>query len=453
MTRSTRWLLFLFLAVGSTRLAARAEEAPRLTLTTAVARALERYPALVAARSRMAENDQSVGEVAASRGPLVSLSLLGQQNGEPLPVTPIHGFGLGKFPDFDRTLGQASLNLTYTLVDFGARAARVAQAEALAAAGGAELSTAEQAVVARVAATWAQIFARAEDLAAQQQRAAAVGAELERVGKLLAAGKVAEVESLRAEASLAATEAEVTRAVTALDASERDLARLLGAEPAATRVSLLTPLTPALAVAEERQTLVARAVDASPQVAQARHQVAAAEAAVALARTAYYPTLKASGVLQELGSPGVTWETEWNVGVQLAVPLWDGGQTGHRVARAAARVDTARASLAQTTLDVSESVDRALAAQSEATARLDALSHAERRLGEVARIQKLLLDTGAGTQVDYLGAEAELASLRASLAAARASALVARVDLARATGALDLAWLETNLTANPETRP
>jgi len=55
---------------------------------------------------------------------------------------------------------------------------------------------------------------------------------------------------------------------------------------------------------------------------------------------------------------------------------------------------------------------------------------------------------GAGTQVDYLAAEAELAATRAAVVEARTLALLAEVELARATGALTPAWI-----AHLETRP
>jgi outer membrane protein TolC len=106
----------------------------------------------------------------------------------------------------------------------------------------------------------------------------------------------------------------------------------------------------------------------------------------------------------------------------------------------------AAARLRQAELDAREAVDRALAARDEAAARSTALGRAADRMVEVTRIQKLLLEVGSGTQVDYLAAEAELATTRASLAEARTAELVARVELARAAGDLTPEWLEENLS-------
>ena len=118
--------------------------------------------------------------------------------------------------------------------------------------------------------------------------------------------------------------------------------------------------------------------------------------------------------------PGVSWDssrrytatshaaTEWNAGLQVTVPLFDSGATRRRIAgaEAAHRAAGEQVRLAETT--VREDVDRAAAAAEEAQARIESLEKAVERYAEVVRVQKLLLDNGAGTQIDYLNAETDL---------------------------------------------
>ena len=68
---------------------------------------------------------------------------------------------------------------------------------------------------------------------------------------------------------------------------------------------------------------------------------------------------------------------------------------------------------------------------------------------EVARIERLTLDVGSGTQTDYLDAEAKLLSARASLIEARHAEISARVELARITGELSRDWLGRTVEATP----
>jgi len=99
----------------------------------------------------------------------------------------------------------------------------------------------------------------------------------------------------------------------------------------------------------------------------------------------------------------------------------------------------------QAELDVASEIDLALAALHDARARAQSLTTAVARLDEVVRIQKLLLETGQGTQTDYLDAEADLLATRSELTRARLGEADARAGLARAAGQLTPQWLEENL--------
>jgi hypothetical protein len=90
----------------------------------------------------------------------------------------------------------------------------------------------------------------------------------------------------------------------------------------------------------------------------------------------------------------------------------------------------------QIELQVEEAIDRALSGIREARARVESLVIAVARAEEVARIEQLLLETGSGTQTDFLSAEADLLAIRADLVDGRHAEIAARVDLARVTGEL-----------------
>lgn len=420
-----------------------------LTVGDAVERALAVHPEVVAAEARRVEAQRGLDEAEASRGPIASARLAGNRYSDPNLVSPIHSFDPRDFPPFERTLVQGSVDLRYTLYDAGVQRERRRQATEREGAAAAALAGTGQGVAARVVATFADVRARAEVLAAERARVEAVRQELGRVSLLVEAGRAAELDRLRAEAALAGAEAAEVSAGALLDVAERELARLLAVEPEATRADRLAPIAKSDADPGARADLEARAVASSPAVERARRDAAAAEAARALAHAAYLPELRAVGALQEYGDSSFDFKTEWVAGLLLTVPLWDGGATGARVARAEAAQTTAVAAVAAAELDARSAVDHALAALAEADARAAALTRAADRLAEVARVEKLRLDVGAGTQVDYLDAEAELASTRADLTGARTGALLARVELARATGELGTDWIRRTLEEQP----
>jgi outer membrane protein TolC len=78
-----------------------------------------------------------------------------------------------------------------------------------------------------------------------------------------------------------------------------------------------------------------------------------------------------------------------------------------------------------------------------------ALATAAAQFDEVVRIRRLTLQTGSGTQTDYLDAETDLLRARASLVEARHGEIGARVELARVAGDLTPAWLAAAVAEAP----
>jgi len=65
------------------------------------------------------------------------------------------------------------------------------------------------------------------------------------------------------------------------------------------------------------------------------------------------------------------------------------------------------------------------------------------------RIERLALETGTGTQTDFLRAEADLHRARAALVQAEYGELLAQLELANATGDLSMDWLYRTLETTP----
>lgn len=190
-------------------------------------------------------------------------------------------------------------------------------------------------------------------------------------------------------------------------------------------------------------------MQASPILESARHRLVASDAAIRSAESGKWPQLQAVGNFLGFGSAAGHFTSEWNTGVQVVFPLFNGGATGQRIARARAAREAAAEQVRNLELQIGGEVDRALSALREASARVTSIESAIRQFAEVARIEQLRLDTGTGTQTDYLTAEVDLLTARATLADLQYAEVVARVELARATGLLDPATLPQLLMVKP----
>jgi outer membrane protein TolC len=429
-------------------LAAPATIAQTLTLDEAIELALASEPTVAIASADRDIAEAARREARSALDPQISISGSAFRHDEPMVVSPIHGFSPGLIPEFDETLIQSALSGTWLLWDGGGARARVRQAESLAGSAEEAIAQARQALIARTTAAYLSVISGRETVAAEDLRLRALEAELGRIELLKQVGRAANLEIFRAEAAKAAAESDLTAAAALLDVAEAELSRLTSLPRERTREGNLSRSFIVSPHSADTSSLEAAALEANPRARQARQRLAAQSAAVDAARAGLRPQVNVAGNVLEYGSANGDFTFEWNAGVNLRFSLFDSGANSARIERAMAGERLARAQLAAVENDVRHSLDRAWADLRQAQASLESLARAEQRLAEVARIEKLRLDNGAGTQNDYLRAEADLVSARAALARSRQRLALANIDLARAAGRLEPSWIAANLRSS-----
>lgn len=434
---------------------AQSPDTSRLTLTTVVERALAAYPTVAAARAARERAGAELGEAKAALLPRLSLDGSLTRFEEPMVVLPLHGFDVRNPPVFDRTLIQSGLSLSWTLFDFGGRLQRIRAQRALGDAARAAVSSAEMQLVGRAVSAYTRVLTTRELLAAHDQRLSALAMAADQARQRWEAGKAARVEVLRVEAERRRALADRIATASRLEVAERELAQLgdLPVETVSSRplagLRLADSTWGAEPSAELRAGLIARARAASPEVRQLEERARAAHAAALAQRAAWFPELRVGGAYVDRGRWAGDFSAEWQVGVALAYPLFAGGARASASRRAAAEEHQAAEQLRAAQLSLEQAVDQALAALREAQARRLALEGALEQLAEVARIERLSLEVGSGTESDYLAALANELAARAGVIEARYAEIAARVELARVTGDLSLEWLSQNLETIP----
>ena len=336
-----------------------------------------------------------------------------------------------------RTDATVSAQLTWLLLDLGARSASQDEAEQLLLAARLAHESAVLDLALRVEETW---------YAYQTSRALLVAAD--------ATVKQAETSLKAAEerrSAGAATVADVLQARTALSLLRLDVQRLEG-QSAGLRgrlatlaglpptVELTVPPLPEEVHAAETLPQVERLLDeaarANPDLARSRALADAAEARARGVSRADLPTL--SGVAG-IGSdwplaPESDRYTFWSAGLRLRVPLFSGGRATFEAASARASAEAARARIdatgRQVQLDVWTSWQALRTAARRGQTSRDLLTSATQGV-EVASGR---YREGVGSILDLLSSQSALESARAEEILARADWLVGLARLARATG-------------------
>jgi outer membrane protein len=340
-----------------------------------------------------------------------------------------------------------SLGLAYMLYDFGARAASIDAQRYQLIAALLNSNRALQDTIAEVEAAYFALLDVRAQVEALTQLEIALRASFDAAEARLQGGLVSRADQLRARAALA--EAQLARQV-----AERDQAKAEAVLKQAASIEQMRPLaldwetTPpaALEAANLLAALLAEAQRQRPDLQALQATVASARAEAERARAARWPSLSLSAntgrtyFLEDERTPSTT----YSVGVNLSVPLFDGGRLSAQ-ARAAERdaerlqaeaeSQHSRVALAVTAAyhDVRHAQD-----QREGVAvQLDSAS-------ESAQAAEARYRAGVGSLLESLTAQAALARARQSAAQADADWLAAFSRLNHALGRLPVITREGN---------
>jgi outer membrane protein len=405
-----------------------------LGLEEVVRAALATHPSVEAARWRAGAAELAVGEVEGALRPSLWATALATRFQEPMVVAPLHGIDVQHPPAFDRTLLQGHVSAEWTLFDGGQRRSRVEGAAAQAHVAIAAAHGTEDDVVVAAVRSYLEVMTARAVLAAHERQREALGAERERAARMYEEGRAPWVQVLRTDAALSRAEADRETAAERLTVGIHRLARVSGMDPERVEAARLVPVAPSPVPLPSRDALLAAARTEHPAVVAAEQQIRAAFHARAGARSQWFPRVGLTGRYSAYGSANDSFAPEWQAGAQVSYPVFVGGSRLRATDRADAELRAARAARAAVVQSVEDGVDASLAAFRASWSRVVALEAAVTQSEEVARIEALALEAGAGVQTDYLRAEAELLAARAALAEARARAVEARIGLARASG-------------------
>ncbi|MDP3420483.1 MAG: TolC family protein [Thiobacillus sp.] len=332
-----------------------------------------------------------------------------------------------------------SLGLAYVLYDFGARAASIdAQRYQLITTLLSNNRNLQDRVVEVETAAFALLAARAQ-VAAQAEQEASLRTSLDAVDVRLRGGLASRADQLRARAALA--EAQRIR-----QTAERDQARAEAALKQAAGVAQTQTLAldwnPALPTLLEADTLLAdllaEAQRQRPDLQALQAAAARARADADRARAARWPSLALTANVGRTYflEDDRTASNTYNAGVNVSVPLFDGGRLEAEV-RAAARdaerlqaeTETQRSLIARAVTEAYHDVRHAQAQRAGVVVQFDSAS-------ESAQAAEARYRAGVGNLLEWLTAQADLARARQVQAQADADWLAAFSRLNHALGRL-----------------
>lgn len=341
------------------------------------------------------------------------------------------------------TTAGPSAELTWLLLDLGARAARVDQADQLLVAARLAEHAAVADLVLRVQETAYQhlgtrALVEAQAAAVKQAEESLAAAEGRRAAGVATVADVLQARTALSQARLTLQQLEGQALATAgalatLAGLPPTAAVDLGALPADVRVPDTTPAV---------EALLEEAARRSPDLARARAQAGAATAGARAAGRAWLPVLSLNAAASRswyLEPGGIPPSNAWTVGLSLRLPLLDGLlRPAYDALAARAAADAAEARAEATAQAVALQVWTSYQGFRTAGLRVDTARDLLASAGASAEVAGGRYREGVGSILDLLTAQAALESARAEEVRARADYLVSLAQLARATGRLEL---------------
>lgn len=319
-------------------------------------------------------------------------------------------------------------------ITYGQSKLQVVQAEA-------NFAQAKQDVLLRAAQAYFDLLNAQDNLDAVRANKAAIAEQLEAAKKSFEVGTATITDTLTAQSRYDLAVAQEIAAQNDLEVKRQALRVIIGKEPGA-----LAPVKPSVALSLPQPASIDKWVEAAErdniavQVQAAVEEIAAKE--IERQHAGHYPTLDltaTTGHTKALtsGLGAGSFESDFRtLGLQLSIPIYQGGLVVSREREAVANRQAAASNLEATRRTSALSARQYYLGVANGVSQVKALEAALVSSQSALDATKLGYQVGVSTNVDVLNAEQQVYGTRRDLAKARYDTLLAQLRLKAAVGAL-----------------
>src|SRR5512143_967469 len=306
-----------------------------------------------------------------------------------------------------------------------------------------QFKVAEQDLILRVAQAYFDVLQSQDNLAFIAAQKAAITEQLASAKRNFEVGTATITDTHEAQARYDLAVAQEIAEQNTLNIRLRALEKLIGKPPGA--LDTLAGQTPLKTESGNIDEWAARAAEGNLQAEIQRLAKTIADQEVERNRAGHYPTLDdVAGYTIDNNMPLAAIPIDIHtgmVGLELNLPIYQGGLTSSRVREAVASQEKARQDLENATREASLQASQAWLNVNSGAARVAALEQALVSSQAQLDSTKLGLQVGVRTSLDVLNAEQQVFSARRDLASARYAYLLSGLSLKAAVGSLSPADL------------
>ncbi len=316
------------------------------------------------------------------------------------------------------------------------------QAQAQVAQAQAQLALARQDLILRVSQAYFDVLLAQDSLTLARAQKAAIAEQLEQAKRGFEVGTLTITDTHEAQARYDLAVSQEIAATNNLEIARQSLARLIG-EPPPELVPLRTELALSPPEPNDMQAWLQAAEKEALQVQSQEQALEIARQEVSRNRRARLPTIDIIGRYSNSSDVTIATGTAFPIdteatalGLQLQMPLYQGGTISSQVREAAANRDRAERGLEDARRQAVLTTSQAFLGVTGGLSQVQALSQALVSSRALLKSSRLGLEVGVRTNLDVLNAQQQLYNAERDLSAARYNSLVSQLRLQAAVARL-----------------
>lgn len=378
---------------------------PSYNLPQVIEFALKNEPRLTGLGKDVKATEYAIDAAKGERWPKVDLGAGITRYRYPTAISPIAGSPqTSSFPDFDNDIYDAGVSLKIPLYRGGRLEKNVDIARITRMVSEGTFRQGKQELVYNLTSTYCKILGLEALLKAREQMVTQLEEHRRVTDQFVKAGRSARVDLMKTDVELAHARQQALAAQNAMTATYALLRTLMGADETYPQFTISgEPLF--LKVHSQEAEAVKVALQQRPEYQKAMAQAELQQARLDLTKGKRLPSLDLAGDYTEKAGDSLSFKDNWNIGLRLSYPLFDGGITRAEINKGYIELEHSQEELRAVRLLIVQEVKLAFLGLADAEKRVTVSKEAISAAEENLRVEQLKYEAGDGTTKDVIDAQ------------------------------------------------
>lgn len=410
--------------------------APSYSLVQVIEFALKNEPRLIALGKDVEAASYGIKAAKGERWPKIDLGAGVTRYRYAAPLRPISGApvaGGSGFPPFDKDVYNAEVTLKIPIYRGGRLVKNVEIAEINRLIAERSWYQERQELVFNLTSVYCKILELEALLNALGQNVRQLEEHRRVTEQFVKAGTAAQVDLMKTDVELAHARQQVLATQNAIAAAQELIRSLMGVDETFPQFTVTADLPPDKEYPGEDEGLKA-ALRQRPDYLKVKARTELFQARLDQVKGKRLPSVDVAGEYGEKGGDAFSFKENWNIGLRLSYPLFDGGITRAEINRGTVELERSSEELRAVRLLIVREVKEAYLAVTDAEKRLSVAKEAISLAEENLRVEQLKYETGAGTTSDVIDAQTALLRVQTDRHQASYDLVTAKAALDKALG-------------------